>query len=142
MSTPPIQDGQHRRCVPSSSLRKSAPVAAPCRRSRGADAWQGQSRVLVPVRSEAATEKALLEQLASHDRTPAELLEEIVRPVKDDMEQMNRNLRNVVGNRHPMLMAAADQIFGAGGKKLRPTIVFLVARATAELAGMSDLTAA
>jgi geranylgeranyl pyrophosphate synthase len=49
---------------------------------------------------------------------------------------MNENLRNVVGNRHPMLMAAADQIFGAGGKKLRPMLVFLVARATAQLAGL------
>uniref|UniRef100_A0A383WLT2 Solanesyl diphosphate synthase n=1 Tax=Tetradesmus obliquus TaxID=3088 RepID=A0A383WLT2_TETOB len=56
------------------------------------------------------------------------------------MVQMNRNLRNIVGERHPMLMAAADQIFGAGGKKLRPMIVFLVARATANLAGMDDIT--
>ncbi len=50
---------------------------------------------------------------------------------------MNQNLKNVVGARHPMLMAAADQIFGAGGKKLRPVIVFLVARATMELMGQS-----
>jgi hypothetical protein len=62
--------------------------------------------------------------------------EAILAPVKSDMETMNANLRNVVGNRHPMLMAAADQIFGAGGKKLRPAIVFLVARATAELMGL------
>ena len=60
----------------------------------------------------------------------------ILEPVKGDMEQMVENLRNVVGNRHPLLMAAADQIFGAGGKKLRPAIVFLVSRATAELAGL------
>jgi all-trans-nonaprenyl-diphosphate synthase len=65
---------------------------------------------------------------------------EILEPVREDMEQMAENLRNVVGNRHPLLMAAADQIFGAGGKKLRPAIVFLVARATAELAGLSDIT--
>jgi all-trans-nonaprenyl-diphosphate synthase len=49
------------------------------------------------------------------------------------MEVMNVNLKNVVGDRHPMLMAAAEQIFGAGGKKLRPVLVFLVARATASL---------
>jgi all-trans-nonaprenyl-diphosphate synthase len=52
------------------------------------------------------------------------------------MLQMNHNLRHIVGDRSPMLMAAADQIFGAGGKKLRPMIVFLVARATAHMAGM------
>lgn len=55
---------------------------------------------------------------------------EIMRPVAADMEQMTVNLRNVVGERHPMLMAAADQIFGAGGKRLRPMVCFLIARAT------------
>jgi len=34
-----------------------------------------------------------------------------------------------------MLMAAADQIFGAGGKKMRPVLCFLVARATPACAG-------
>eukprot|EP00798_Chlamydomonas_sp_ICE-L_P023905 gene23905-9472_t len=72
---------------------------------------------------------------------PKLLLQTIVEPVKDDVETMNSNLRNVVGNRHPMLVAAAEQIFSAGGKKLRPMVVFLVARATAQLYGLSDLTA-
>lgn len=67
---------------------------------------------------------------------PADLISEIVLPVSQDMEQMNRNLKSIVGDRHPMLMAAAEQIFGAGGKKLRPMIVFLVARATAHMAGL------
>jgi all-trans-nonaprenyl-diphosphate synthase len=58
-------------------------------------------------------------------------LADIVAPVLTDMEQMKVNLKNVVGERHPMLMAAADQIFGAGGKRIRPMVVFLVARATA-----------
>jgi all-trans-nonaprenyl-diphosphate synthase len=68
--------------------------------------------------------------------TPSQLLAEIVDPVQADMEAMNASLRNIVGERHPMLLAAADQIFGAGGKKLRPMIVLLMARATAELSGM------
>lgn len=95
-------------------------------------------RVLVPVRSEAetATKTATGPAFQIRKSVPANILADIVSPVKDDMEQMNRNLRNVVGNRHPMLMAAADQIFGAGGKKLRPMVVFLVARATAELVGL------
>lgn len=65
---------------------------------------------------------------------------EIMDPVALDMEQMRVNLRNVVGDRHPMLMAAADQIFGAGGKRLRPMVVFLVARATAQGMGLSEIT--
>ena len=54
----------------------------------------------------------------------------ILAPVKADMEAMNANLRSIVGGRHPLLVQAADQIFGAGGKKLRPAIVFLASRAT------------
>jgi hypothetical protein len=90
-------------------------------------------RVLMPVRTEAETPAA---PAPAPPLAPASLLAEIVAPVGADMDQMNRNLRNVVGSRHPMLVAAADQIFGAGGKKLRPMVVFLVARATAELAGL------
>ena len=63
-------------------------------------------------------------------------LADIIDPVKDDMEQMKVNLRNVVGERHPMLMAAADQIFGAGGKRLRPMLCFLVAKATNDAMGL------
>ena len=60
----------------------------------------------------------------------------ILAPVAEDMEAMNANLRAVVGDRHPMLVAAAEQIFGAGGKRLRPALVFLVARATADMMGL------
>ncbi|GFH31255.1 uncharacterized protein HaLaN_30259 [Haematococcus lacustris] len=69
-----------------------------------------------------------------------DVLSAVVAPVKHDMELMNTNIKNIVGNRHPMLMAAAEQIFGAGGKKLRPVLVFLVARATAAHMQMRDIT--
>lgn len=62
-------------------------------------------------------------------------IDEIRLPVADDMDQLVKNLTSVVGDRHPMLMAAAQQIFGAGGKKLRPMLVFLVARATCKHTG-------
>ena len=65
---------------------------------------------------------------------------QILAPVKADMETMNANLRGIVGGRHPLLVQAADQIFGAGGKKLRPAIVFLASRATCACTGHSDLT--
>lgn len=71
---------------------------------------------------------------------PDELLAEVLAPVASDMEEMRGNLKNVVGKRHPMLMAAAEQIFGAGGKRLRPAIVFLVSHATSQLAGNEDIT--
>lgn len=42
--------------------------------------------------------------------------------------------QQIVGAENPVLISAAEQIFGAGGKKLRPALVFLVSRATAQLA--------
>lgn len=56
-------------------------------------------------------------------------LEDVRAPVQDEMKVLEEELRAVVGNRHPMLLSAADQIFGAGGKKLRPMLVLLVANA-------------
>jgi hypothetical protein len=89
------------------------------------------ARVITPARTEVETSSSTAAQLNSlHSAT---LLTEILTPIKADLDTMNQNLKNVVGSRHPMLMAAADQIFGAGGKKLRPVIVFLVARATMQL---------
>lgn len=61
---------------------------------------------------------------------------EILAPVREDMQQLTANLKTVVGERSELLKAAADQIFGAGGKKLRPAIVFMVSRATAPLGGL------
>ncbi|KAI8010020.1 hypothetical protein LOK49_LG06G00981 [Camellia lanceoleosa] len=46
----------------------------------------------------------------------------------------------IVGADNPVLMSAAEQIFSAGGKKMRPALVFLVSRATAEIAGLMELT--
>jgi all-trans-nonaprenyl-diphosphate synthase len=51
-------------------------------------------------------------------------------PVEADLEALTENLKNLVGARHPILYAAAEHLFGAGGKRVRPAIVLLVARAT------------
>ncbi|EEH51833.1 uncharacterized protein MICPUCDRAFT_23095 [Micromonas pusilla CCMP1545] len=67
-------------------------------------------------------------------------IDAITAPVMADMEQMRMNLRDIVGRKNPLLLAAADQIFGAGGKRLRPVLVFLVARSTAQLMDMPEIT--
>ncbi|WP_008317428.1 solanesyl diphosphate synthase [Leptolyngbya sp. PCC 6406] len=51
-------------------------------------------------------------------------------PVDGDLAELTHNLKQLVGARHPILYAAADHLFGAGGKRIRPAIVFLLARAT------------
>lgn len=66
-------------------------------------------------------------------------LASIIAPVVDDLQQLNDDLKMVVGSRHPMLMAAAENIFGAGGKRMRPALVFLVSQATAQLANIDGL---
>ncbi|MBW4698064.1 MAG: solanesyl diphosphate synthase [Aphanocapsa lilacina HA4352-LM1] len=51
--------------------------------------------------------------------------------VEDDLSQMTRNLKNLLGTKHPVLYAAAEHLFNAGGKRIRPALVLLVSRATA-----------
>ncbi len=51
-------------------------------------------------------------------------------PVEADLFTLTDNLKNLVGARHPILYAAAEHLFGAGGKRVRPAIVFLVSRGT------------
>ncbi|XP_054814457.1 solanesyl diphosphate synthase 1, chloroplastic isoform X2 [Prosopis cineraria] len=68
--------------------------------------------------------------------SPAKLFE----VVADDLLTLNKNLKSIVGAENPVLMSAAEQIFSAGGKRMRPALVFLVSRATGELVGMKELT--
>lgn len=66
-------------------------------------------------------------------------LGQLIAPVAKDLESLNENLLANVGERHPLLMAAAEQIFSAGGKRMRPALVYLVALGTAQLAGLSGI---
>jgi all-trans-nonaprenyl-diphosphate synthase len=54
----------------------------------------------------------------------------LLAPVEADLSLLTENLKNLIGARHPILYAAAEHLFGAGGKRIRPAIVLLVARAT------------
>lgn len=51
-------------------------------------------------------------------------------PVDNDLRLLTQNLKQLISTRHPILEAAAEHLFSAGGKRLRPAIVLLVARAT------------
>lgn len=51
-------------------------------------------------------------------------------PIEADLRLLTENLKQLVGARHPILYAAAEHLFGAGGKRLRPAIVLLISRAT------------
>ena len=50
--------------------------------------------------------------------------------IEADLNILNNNLKNMVGAKHPILYAAAEHLFQAGGKRLRPVIVLLAAKAT------------
>jgi all-trans-nonaprenyl-diphosphate synthase len=54
----------------------------------------------------------------------------LLSPVEADLDLLTENLKTLIGARHPVLYAAAEHLFGAKGKRLRPAIVFLVSRAT------------
>lgn len=51
-------------------------------------------------------------------------------PVDNDLHLLSENLKKLIGARHPILGAAAEHLFDAGGKRIRPAIVLLVSRAT------------
>ncbi|MBD1939626.1 solanesyl diphosphate synthase [Microcoleus sp. FACHB-68] len=51
-------------------------------------------------------------------------------PVEADLRVLTENLKQLVSARHPILFAAAEHLFGATGKRVRPAIVLLISRAT------------
>ena len=54
----------------------------------------------------------------------------LLAPVEHDLKILIDNLKQLIGARHPILGAAAEHLFDAGGKRIRPAIVLLVSRAT------------
>ena len=54
---------------------------------------------------------------------------ELLQPVEADLEILLSDLRSLIGAGHPILQAAAEHLFSAGGKRLRPGIVLLISRA-------------
>lgn len=58
--------------------------------------------------------------------------------IEKDLKILNINLNKMVGPRHPILYAAAEHLFHAGGKRIRPSIILLVAKATSEKEKLSN----
>ena len=54
---------------------------------------------------------------------------ELLQPVELDLEALLTDLRSLIGAGHPILQAAAEHLFSAGGKRIRPGIVLLISRA-------------
>ncbi|MBE9047037.1 solanesyl diphosphate synthase [Pleurocapsales cyanobacterium LEGE 10410] len=54
----------------------------------------------------------------------------LLAPVENDLKVLTDNLKRLIGARHPILGTAAEHLFDAGGKRIRPAIVLLVSRAT------------
>ncbi|WP_299414694.1 solanesyl diphosphate synthase [Acaryochloris sp. IP29b_bin.148] len=50
-------------------------------------------------------------------------------PVEADLAILVDNLKDLVRAQHPVLFAAAEHLFQAGGKRMRPAIVLLLSRA-------------
>lgn len=50
--------------------------------------------------------------------------------VDSDLEKLDFNLKNMTKAKNPILYAAAEHLFHAGGKRLRPAIVLLIAKLT------------
>ena len=62
---------------------------------------------------------------------------ELLQPVETDLETLLGDLRSLIGAGHPILQAAAEHLFSAGGKRLRPGIVLLLSRALSEQGELS-----
>lgn len=52
--------------------------------------------------------------------------------IQQELKTVNSNLGTMAGPRHPILYAAADHLFQAGGKRIRPSIILLIGKATSK----------
>ncbi len=63
---------------------------------------------------------------------------ELLQPVETDLEDLIFELKKLIGAGHPILQAAAEHLFSAGGKRLRPGIVLLISKAISYDSSLSN----
>nr|YP_009391457.1 prenyl transferase [Platysiphonia delicata]ARW59601.1 prenyl transferase [Platysiphonia delicata] len=51
-------------------------------------------------------------------------------PIKKEIIQLNSNLEKMIGAKNPVLYAASKHLFSYGGKRIRPSIILLLAQIT------------
>jgi len=71
----------------------------------------------------------MIEEMESQPkRHSSDALKQILAPVREDITKVDDVLRSVVTLDIPLLRAAVDAVIAAGGKRLRPAILLLVAQ--------------
>lgn len=53
-----------------------------------------------------------------------------IKTIEQDLDKLNYNLRTMIAAENPVLNSAAEQLFSAGGKRIRPALVMLVSKFT------------
>nr|WGH12749.1 Prenyl transferase [Echinothamnion sp.] len=51
-----------------------------------------------------------------------------MKSIQTELQQLNHNLNKMIATENPILYLAAKQLFKAGGKRIRPTIIFLISK--------------
>nr|YP_010850445.1 Prenyl transferase [Lophurella caespitosa]WGH13143.1 Prenyl transferase [Lophurella caespitosa] len=51
-----------------------------------------------------------------------------MKSIQIELKQLNQNLNNMIATENPILYSAAKQLFNAGGKRIRPAIIFLISK--------------
>ncbi|HEV3104282.1 MAG TPA: polyprenyl synthetase family protein, partial [Trinickia sp.] len=59
----------------------------------------------------------------------------LLAPIAEDMEQVNRVIRQRLASEVMLINQISEYIIGAGGKRLRPALLLLVARALGDTTG-------
>nr|YP_009394146.1 prenyl transferase [Rhodomela confervoides]ARW62708.1 prenyl transferase [Rhodomela confervoides] len=54
----------------------------------------------------------------------------LFRSINPELKQLNNNLEKMIATENPILYSAAEQLFSAGGKRLRPAIILLISKLT------------
>lgn len=80
--------------------------------------------------------------IMSSTATPSLSAAHLLAPIASDMEQVNRVIRQSLGSDVLLINQIAEYIIGAGGKRLRPALLLLVAGALGENTSQKHVLAA